>query len=241
MRMWRTMFSISTIASSTSTPATRLSASSDRKLSVIPIMFMNQKAGIADSGMASAEISGRADVAQEQEDDEHGEDRAFDQGLHRRVILRLGVVDLVEDLGEVDPRIFLLDLAQLLPGRVVGGDVRRALGALDVEADDLAAVHLGDRALLGIGVLDLAEVGQLDRPAAGDDDLGLRQLDRRRAALPSTRTDCSEPAISARPPAALRLVWRSCGVDLRGGDALRLERGRIEDRRGSRGRRRRRG
>jgi len=57
MRMWRTMFSISTMASSTSTPATRLSASSERKLSVKPIRSMNQKVGIADSGIASAEIT----------------------------------------------------------------------------------------------------------------------------------------------------------------------------------------
>ena len=32
------------------------------------------------------------------------------------------------------------------------------------------------------------------------------------AALPSTRTDCSDPAISARPPAALRLTCRSCAL-----------------------------
>ena len=57
MRMWRTMFSISTIASSTSTPATRLSASRVMKLSVKPIRSMIQKVGIADSGMASAEIT----------------------------------------------------------------------------------------------------------------------------------------------------------------------------------------
>ncbi len=50
------MFSISTIASSTSTPATRLSASSEMVFSVNPIMSMNQKAGMADSGMASAEM-----------------------------------------------------------------------------------------------------------------------------------------------------------------------------------------
>ena len=56
MRMWRTIFSISTIASSTSTPATRLNASSEMLFRVKPIMSMNQKAGIADSGMASAEI-----------------------------------------------------------------------------------------------------------------------------------------------------------------------------------------
>ena len=57
MRMCRTMFSISTIASSTSTPATRLSASRVTMLSVKPIRSMNQKVGIAESGMAIAEIT----------------------------------------------------------------------------------------------------------------------------------------------------------------------------------------
>ena len=57
MRMWRTMFSISTIASSTRTPATSDSASRLMELSVKSIHCMNANAGIADSGMASAEIS----------------------------------------------------------------------------------------------------------------------------------------------------------------------------------------
>ena len=155
MRMWRTMFSISTIASSTSTPATRPIAIVDMKFSVMPIMLMNQKAGIAESGMATAEMSGRANVAEEEEDDENREDRALDQAFHRRPVLRLGVVDGVEDLREADLRILLLELLQLFPAGVVGGDFGRALGALDHEGDDLAAVHLGDRALLGIAVLDL--------------------------------------------------------------------------------------
>jgi hypothetical protein len=52
------MFSISTMASSTSTPATRPSASSDMLLSVKPNhAFMHQKVGIAESGIATAETS----------------------------------------------------------------------------------------------------------------------------------------------------------------------------------------
>ena len=50
-------FSISTIASSTSTPDTRLRASSVMKLSVKPIRLRIQKVGIADSGIASAEMA----------------------------------------------------------------------------------------------------------------------------------------------------------------------------------------
>ena len=57
MRLWRTMFSISTMASSTSTPATSDSASRLTWLSVKPIICMNAKVGIADNGIASAEIA----------------------------------------------------------------------------------------------------------------------------------------------------------------------------------------
>ena len=57
MRMWRTMFSISTIASSTRTPATKDSASRLMEFSVKSIHCMKAKVGIADSGIASAEMS----------------------------------------------------------------------------------------------------------------------------------------------------------------------------------------
>jgi hypothetical protein len=48
-------------------------------------------------------------------------------------------------------------------------------------------------------------------------------------ALPSTRTVCSDPAISARPPGASRLIERKLLVDLRRGDPLRLQRRGVED------------
>ncbi len=56
MRMWRTMFSISTMASSTRMPVTSVMASRLTRLSEKPIMCMTQKAGMIDSGMATAEI-----------------------------------------------------------------------------------------------------------------------------------------------------------------------------------------
>ncbi len=51
------MFSISTIASSTSTPATSESPNSVIWFKVKPAACMKAKVGIADSGIASAEIS----------------------------------------------------------------------------------------------------------------------------------------------------------------------------------------
>ena len=56
MRRWRTMFSISTIASSTRMPTTTDSASSVMMLRVKPNRYITAKVGITDSGSATAEI-----------------------------------------------------------------------------------------------------------------------------------------------------------------------------------------
>ena len=54
IRMWRTMFSISTMASSTRMPVTSVIASRLTKLSEKPIRFMKKNAGRIDSGRATA-------------------------------------------------------------------------------------------------------------------------------------------------------------------------------------------
>ena len=54
MRMWRTMFSISTIASSTRMPVTSVMASRLTRLSEKPIASIAQKVGMIDSGNATA-------------------------------------------------------------------------------------------------------------------------------------------------------------------------------------------
>ena len=57
MRMWRTMFSISTIASSTRMPVTSVIASRLTRLSEKPIASMAQKVGMTESGSAIAVTS----------------------------------------------------------------------------------------------------------------------------------------------------------------------------------------
>ena len=57
MRMWRTMFSISTMASSTRMPVTMVMASRLTRLSEKPATSSAQKAGMIDSGSAMAAIS----------------------------------------------------------------------------------------------------------------------------------------------------------------------------------------
>ena len=54
MRMWRTMFSISTMASSTRMPVTMVMASRLTRLSEKPMASMAQKAGMMESGSAMA-------------------------------------------------------------------------------------------------------------------------------------------------------------------------------------------
>ncbi len=57
MRMCRTMFSISTMASSTRMPVASVMASKLTRLSEKPSMSMIQKVGITDSGKATAAMS----------------------------------------------------------------------------------------------------------------------------------------------------------------------------------------
>ncbi len=54
MRMWRTMFSISTMASSTRMPVTSVIASRLTRLSEKPIACIAQKVGMTESGSATA-------------------------------------------------------------------------------------------------------------------------------------------------------------------------------------------
>jgi hypothetical protein len=56
MRRWRTMFSISTMASSTRMPTTTDSASRVMMLSVNPNQYITAKVGMTDSGRATALI-----------------------------------------------------------------------------------------------------------------------------------------------------------------------------------------
>ncbi len=56
MRIWRTMFSISTMASSTRMPVTSVSASRLTRLSEKPITSTRKKVGMIDSGSATAAI-----------------------------------------------------------------------------------------------------------------------------------------------------------------------------------------
>src|SRR5208337_3050803 len=127
MRMWRTMFSISTIASSTRMPVTSVIASRVTRFREKPIASIAQKVGMIDSGSATA-VTMVAQIAQEGEHDDDGERRALDQRLHGRMIIAEFVVDLGVDLGESHLRVVGLDLGEPLFDELIDGDVACALG-----------------------------------------------------------------------------------------------------------------
>ena len=162
IRMWRTMFSISTIASSTRMPATRLSASRLMLLSVKPSAFMKKNAGTHDSGIASAEISVARQSRRKNQHDDDGEKRALEQRADRRLVHVAGIFDVVVGQRDLDLRILLGNLGEFRGHLVHRLDLGPALRLLDVERGDLAAVVLDDAALLGGGVAHRRDVAEAD-------------------------------------------------------------------------------
>ena len=131
MRIWRTMFSISTMASSTRMPVTMVMASRLTRLS--EPRCVERPEGWNDGERQGDGGDGRgAPVAQEDEHHDDGQDGALDHRLHRRVIGTERVDDHRVDL-QLDVGVGLLQLVNLLGD--VGGNhhVARSLGPRDGE------------------------------------------------------------------------------------------------------------
>src|SRR6185437_7672707 len=123
MRLWRTMFSISTIASSTRTPETSDSASRLTWLSENPIHCMKRKVGMAASGMERRDQRG-AYITQEQPYHQHREDGALDESAHGGVIVLLGIGDPCEGHVELDVGILLEDVSERFLHSIEHRDIR---------------------------------------------------------------------------------------------------------------------
>ena len=118
-----------------------------------------------------------APVAQEQEDDDDGEHRAFDHRGHRAAILFLRIFGAGEEDLELHLGVVLLDLRQLFHRLVMDADVRRALRLFDREGQHLTAVDLRQITLFGITVGHLGHVRKLDRPAVADRNARFAELE----------------------------------------------------------------
>ena len=228
MRMWRTMFSISTMASSTRMPVTSVIASRLTRLSEKPIASIAQKVGMIDSGSAIAVTMRGAQIAQEHEHDDDREHRALDQRLHRRMIVAEFVVDLGVDLGEGHLGMRGLDLLRAACAiSCVDRHVARALGAGDAEGDDRLVEEPGEGARLGRAVDDRPEFVEPHLASAGQRDRQRREIgDAARAGERADRLLLAGDLAAAA--AEIDIVGAHLLVDRRRGDAERQQLLRIE-------------
>ena len=102
---------------------------------------MTQNAGKIDSGSEIGSDDGCAEIAQEQEHDDHRQCGAFEQRVDRRFIIAMREVDRRVDQLEVDVWVGPLELIDALLHRGGDDDVARAFRALDAERHDRLAVE----------------------------------------------------------------------------------------------------
>jgi hypothetical protein len=122
---------------------------------------------------------GGAQVAQEQQHDDDGEDGALEQGRNRRVVIAVGVLDRGVDHLEVDVGIGGLERVDALLNGLGHLHVAGALGTLDAERDDRLAVEAGEGAAIGDGVGDGAEIVEPDLAAAEQRNHGAGKVTQR--------------------------------------------------------------
>ncbi len=171
--MWRTMFSIMTMASSTTKPVPMVSAISDRLSSEKPQNHMTPKVAISETGSATpAMMVARIDAQEQQHHQHHQDDAQTERELHvahggadgAGAVVHDGQLDAARD-GALDARQLGLDALHRLDdvgaglAEYVDDDGRGAL----VPAADLGVLQAVD---------DLGHVLEQHRRvvAVGDDD-----------------------------------------------------------------------
>ena len=173
--IWRTMFSRTTIASSTTNPVASVSASRLRLSRLKPARYMPANVPIAATGRMIAGMIVAARVAEHEEDDEDDEERGPDERRLRvgdRVADRLRPVD-----DDVEVRVRRQALADLGEQRLdpVGhrDDVRAGL-ALDSHRDARPPVELRRAAQIVERIDGRRDVADANRQAVlvRDDDVG---------------------------------------------------------------------
>ncbi|MHC2689003.1 NTP pyrophosphatase (non-canonical NTP hydrolase) [Bradyrhizobium liaoningense] len=122
---------------------------------------------------------GRAQVAQEQQHDDDGEDGAFEQGRDRRVVVAVGVFDRGVDHLQIDVGIGRLERVDALLHGFGDLHVAGALGTLDAERNHRLAIEAGEGAAVGDGVGDGAEIVEPDLAAAEQRDHGAGEIAQR--------------------------------------------------------------
>ncbi len=145
----RKIASRTTIELSTIIPIPRVSPPSDMRLSEIPIRYMTRNVAMIESGIEVAMMSVLAEVAQESEEHENGEETADERGVAHFVHRLADEVRLVEEDGHrVTRRELFLPFVDPLADHL--GDGHRVGVALLVERDLDALLPVDARDLLAL-------------------------------------------------------------------------------------------
>ena len=152
----------------------------------------------------------RAEIAQEQEDNEDRQARALEQRVHRRVVIALRIAHRRVDQLESDLRMRRGGLLHEFLDLVGDGDIARALRTQDAESDDRLTVEPGE------GAGRLGRVGDM-REGVEPQAAAMRKMDRHR-----------RKRGQGLRGAGIRLRGLDLRVGLRGGQAMHRQRDGIE-------------
>jgi hypothetical protein len=236
--MWRTMFSISTMASSTRMPVDSVMARNADQIEREAEQVHRPECREDRQRQRDRRDDGGPEVAQEQQHDHDGEDGALEQGRDRGLVVALGVLDRRVDQLQVDVGIGRLERVDPLLHRRRDDDVAGALGALDAERHHRLAVEAGEGAAVGDGVGDGAEIVEPHSRRLPNSGIMVPASSLSVLAPASVRIAWSFLPISARPPATSTLVPRRLWLTLTAVSPIAWS-GRDRARPGSRARHRR--
>ena len=161
----------------------------------------------------------RAHVAQEQEHDQHGERRAFDQRFHGSNVVAARIGDGIVDLRQLYIRVLGLELLEGLVHRIGNRKLARSFHAENRERHDRLAVEPAERPLFAGVIDDATEILEAHLAAAAENDFGVCQ----RTDLPGSRQHADRLLLAADLAAAgaeIDVGRADLAVHLRGRDAV---------------------
>ena len=171
-----------------------------------------------ESGKGDGRNHRGAQVAQEQEDDENGQDGTFDERRHRRMVDADGMDDGGVDQFQLYCGVSGFKLLDLFIDSIFDNDVAGALGAGDGKADNGALVEFGVATGLGDGVGDCAKRIEANGAVGGQGNDGAgKGLDSGLSGQGANRLFAS--AYFAAPASQINVGGAKLAIDITRGNA----------------------
>ena len=208
MRRWRTMFSTSTIASSTRIPTTRESASSVTTLMVKPIWCMPMKAGMADIGSATADTS----VARHSRRNSHTTSTASAAPSYSRCREPMysscaGVTKSKASVSSMSGCCSLSSSRAFCTAAPTATSLSPRLRTTSKPITGTPSSRAAERGSATVSLTRATSLRRMRRPSASESSINATSAALR--TVPRVRTGCSDTPRSVRPPAASVCTMRN--------------------------------